>query len=192
MTTQEIAPVGIPRNKRNLLLSLLVCAGFVVACLFVLYVNEEQNYQKYSHPSLVRAALVVCVAFFGLAAVYAGRTLLDASPGLVIDAEGIIDDSGPAAVGRIPWSDIRGFGVAIFKMRRYLTVDVEDPDKYVQRAHPLKRPWLMLNARILGSPVQIVPWRLKIGLNELLTLVRKSHAKQAASLISRSSGPAVS
>ena len=61
-----------------------------------------------------------------LAAIYGCIKIFDSKPGLVIDAEGLIDNSSAAAAGRIPWTDIGGVNVFTMHRQRMLTIELRD------------------------------------------------------------------
>ena len=122
-------------------------------------------------------ALVVAVAFFGSCGLYALWKFFDAAPGLVIDEQGIIDNSSGMSAGRIPWSEIKGFHVTTVQRQRFLTIEVQDPAKYVQRASFLKRQLVSINAKYFGGPIQISAGTLKIGFDELLKVANDSFQK---------------
>jgi hypothetical protein len=64
---------------------------------------------------VLRAVAVIGAGFAGLCACYASIKVFDRRPGLVIDKEGIVDNSSGVAVGRVPWHEITGARVARFK-----------------------------------------------------------------------------
>jgi hypothetical protein len=118
-------------------------------------------------PLLVQAAAVLCVACFAACAALIARKLLDSRPGLVVDGTGITDNASGAAAGHIPWGDIAGIRITQVQDHRFLTIAVRDPDKYVQRASPLKRAVVAANSRLFGSPVQISTGALDIEFDQL-------------------------
>jgi hypothetical protein len=120
---------------------------------------------------------IACIAFFGLCGLSALFKLFDFSPGLVIDAEGIVDNSSGVSAGRIPWSDIRGFTVTTVQGQRFLTVKVANPKKYVQRGHVLKRLLVNANATYFGGAIQISANSLKIDFDELVRVANEFREK---------------
>src|SRR5207237_703519 len=92
-------------------------------------------------------------------------------PGLIIDEQGIVDNSSGVSAGRIPWSEIKAFHVTTLQKQRFVTIEVQDPMKYVKRASFLKRQLVRLNARYFGGPIQISATTLKIDFDELLDIL---------------------
>jgi hypothetical protein len=94
-----------------------------------------------------------------------------------------VDNSSAIAAGRIPWADIRGFEVQTVQNQRFLTIEVYDPEKYVQRARFLKRAFVALNAGRFGGPIQISAHALKIGFDQLVTTLTQAHEKHRATAV---------
>ncbi|MES1199699.1 MAG: STM3941 family protein, partial [Pseudomonadota bacterium] len=84
----------------------------------------------------VFAGLFIAAALLGaLGAIFITRKLFDKRPGLVLSAEGIVDNSSGVAAGLIPWSDIEAFNVAEIRGNKFIVVLVKDPEKYLQRGN---------------------------------------------------------
>lgn len=124
-------------------------------------------------------------SFFGLLGIAMGSFLVlvtswkvvDSSPGLVFDNEGLTDNTSAFSRGFIPWSDISGFEalrVGGPSNTRVLYVILNDPDKYMVAWGPLKRALFSLN-RILGarSPAALTSGYLTIGFDELESLANR-------------------
>jgi len=175
MTAHEPERIAIPLSKGKLLLMALGGAAFAALGL-LLFLDADGTARRRS-PLLTKAVGVVCVGFFGLVAVQAGAKVLSTSPGLVIDAEGLVDNASGVAAGRIPWSDIKKIGISRSEARQFLTIELRDPQKYVRRARLVKRAFLTQNMTYFGSPVHIPADTLRIQFDDLVKLVRESHAK---------------
>ncbi|MGH8761317.1 MAG: STM3941 family protein [Burkholderiales bacterium] len=170
-------PLVIPLSKTKLGLLLLGAAAFVALGIWLYLYAGELTLENSQYVLRVRAAAVACVGFFGLCAVYAGAKLFDNSPGLIIDAEGLVDNSSGLSAGRIPWSDIKGVGFTTVEKQRFLTIVVHDPHKYVRRASPLMRPFVTMNMKLFGSPIQISANTLKVNFDDLMKAVTDRHAR---------------
>jgi hypothetical protein len=123
---------------------------------------------------------------------YYARFLLDPAPGLVIDKDGIDDNSNPLGVGRIPWSQIRkiktktyeppAFGPSrkanfwnppLGRPTRYLLVHVKDPRAFLQQRKGLSRWLLRQRQRLGGTPITITNAFLSVGFDQLQSTVQE-------------------
>ena len=166
--------MSIPLSKSKLVLILAGAVGFVALGFWLYGFADRMRAPAFFE---VKFWSVACIVFFGLCGIVALLKLLDRAPGLVIDDAGLVDNSSGISAGRIPWSDIKGFAVSTIQKQRILTIEVHDPDKYVQRASPWMRPFVAANAKYFGSPVQISSNALKIDFDTLVQAITESHAK---------------
>lgn len=134
---------------------------------------------------LTRIVAGAATLLFGALTVFMASRLLGAKPGLVLDHEGIIDNSAYSSVGRIPWSEITGVQVVRPKAYRtnlsgpaiqapaFLVLTVRDPKRFIDGSTRLKRWLLRGNLRSFGSPVAISPASVHIDTNELAWYIRR-------------------
>jgi hypothetical protein len=105
--------------------------------------------------------------------------LLQKTPGLVLNEEGIYDNTSAFRFGLIPWSDIseiygQSVQASIASKQNFLTIGLVDPDKYISsEPNILKRKLLIANAKGYGSPVHISTNGLQVNHNELLEMVKE-------------------
>jgi hypothetical protein len=98
----------------------------------------------YVRPTLVvRTVALVGTLFFGLCGVYAIVKLFDRRPGLILDHEGIVG------------------------AQSFLTIDVRDPRRFVERGGALRRLLNRANVGIVGSAINISTIGLAISREEL-------------------------
>jgi hypothetical protein len=162
-----MAPIAIPLSRTKLIAVLMGSLVFVGAGVWMFLLPPIE-------PTEGKLVGVAAILFFGFAMIVAGRRLFDVEPGLVLDAEGIIDNSSGVGVGRIPWGDITGVKVTKRSGQRFLTIELADPHKYVARGGRLKRLANAANLELVGSPVNISSTALRIGFDELDRLVTEA------------------
>jgi len=168
--------IVVPLSKFKVGLVLLGSSAFVVLSVLLWPAIDLIPRRNVSYVWMA-SALGASAAFFGVCGLYALRKLFDTAPGLVIDDEGIVDNSSGISAGRIPWSEIIGVHVKTVQRQRFLTIEVRDPQKYVQRASFLKRGFVSLNARYFGGPIQISASVLKINFDELHSMISRAFDK---------------
>src|SRR5271168_2787791 len=98
--------------------------------------------------------MIVGVLICSTCATYVLFRIFDTSPVLVVDADGIIDNSSWISVGRVPWSEIRGLKVLTVGKQDFLTIEIFDPEKYIQRPGYTKLLFRNQNIKRYGSPIQ--------------------------------------
>ena len=93
--------IVVPLSRVKISLVLLCSVAFVVLSV-LLWPAIDLIPRRNVWYGAMAGALGASVAFFGLCGLYALAKLFDTAPGLVIDDQGIIDNSSGLSAGRIP------------------------------------------------------------------------------------------
>ncbi|MHA6617232.1 STM3941 family protein [Pseudonocardia sp. DLS-67] len=89
-------------------------------------------------------------------------------PVLVIDRLGIHGSASAAGGGWIPWSEITGCGVRVFRWQRWVGIDLVDPAAYRARLNPVGRWAARLNPMFGLPPVMIPQSILPLSAGEMV------------------------
>jgi len=162
LETDETLVIPLSRTK---IVALLVGAIALVGLSLWLWTVAD-GHSRF-HPLLMKATSVAGVAFFGLCALYTCVKIFDRKPGLVIDKEGIEDNSSAVAAGRIPWHQIVGIRLGEIHRQRFLIIDVVDPRPYLDRCGFFKRMLISESLNMTGSPISISSNTLDISFDDL-------------------------
>ncbi len=157
--------VSIPVAKGGLLRFFVTSLLGIAGCVFTLSVIRGQ---ESLFVSAFRVFAAVGIVFCSLTALFAGRRLFDRTPGLVLDAEGLVDHSNALGAGRVRWDEIREIRVTRSGAQRFLTVVVDDPRKFIDRGSRLRRKATEANHRKAGSPVNVTARTLGIAFEDLV------------------------
>ena len=161
--------IVIASSKAKLVLLTLGALLFVAGGVWLLEIADTQR--RYP-PIYVEGISVLAIGFFGLCATYGLLKLLDRSPGLVLDREGIIDKSSGLAAGRVAWDEIRDIRVVSISGQRFLAFLVNSPEKYLRRGNVLERLFVKYNYRVYGTPIFISTHALKANFDALERQIR--------------------
>jgi hypothetical protein len=160
----------------------LMIFGILVTLIAVLFCLAAPAFQ---HAWLIGIGGGLAILLFGGTTVFTARRLFSRRPGLVLDHEGIIDDSSYSSVGRIPWSAIisvrvvrpPGFRSSLYgptiRVPAFLVLDVRDPQRFIDGSALVKRWLLRGNLASFGSPVAISPASVHIDADELAQYIRR-------------------
>lgn len=165
MNTNE--EMTVPLSKTKLLFILLGAIGFVCLSGWLFTFAEF----------FIKTVAIIAIAFFGVVAIFVLKKLFDNSPGLIINSQGIFDNSSGVAVGLIPWDQITGFSVSSIQSQRILTIHVRHPEDYLNKGNFMKRMAIRANARFYDSPVQLSSNALKMNFDELITAIHQYFEK---------------
>ena len=163
----------IALSKTKLVLLLVGALGFVAVGIWLLTLDAEfiASQRKFNNPSLVYGLGIVGIAFFGACGYIGIKKLFQQTPGLVLNAEGIFDNSSGVSAGLVPWSDISGIYEYAIGQQKFIAILVVDPDKYINRGNALRRMTNKANMKMSGTPINISANSLKLTYPELLAAI---------------------
>jgi hypothetical protein len=164
--------IEIPLSKSKLVMMSAAALAFVAIGLWFVIAPPKIGNAYWGNPTRIAIVGYAAIIFFGMCAVFFIRKLSDTKPGLVIDDEGLIDNSGGLSAGRILWEDIENISVLEMHRQKLLMVRVKNPQDYISRQKTsLKRKVMELNYKMYGTPLSITANGLKLPFQELLALV---------------------
>lgn len=164
--------IEIPLSKTKLAFLLIAAIIFVVFSVWFIVNPETFVNNVFQDVALVRIVGIVGAAFFGLGMVVIGKKVVEDKAGLIIDDQGITDNSNAASVGLIEWADITKIREISIATNKMLMLDTNQPEKYINRAkNGLIKRTMQTNHKMYGSPLSIAPSSLKINFKELKELV---------------------
>lgn len=169
--------------NKGKLARLLAGALLFVACgawLYRLDPAEIQRLGRFHDPRFVHGVGLAGMAFFGTAAVFVVRKWFDRRPGLIVDAEGIVDNASGISAGRIPWRDILGFEEHRIHRQRLLSVRLANPEAYVAKSPPVRRLLQRGNLAMGFSPVMLSSNALSMDFDALCACLQAAHAQALA------------
>ena len=164
-------------SKKKIILLLLGGIGFVFfSILFIIkptdFVNSIIHSQK-----MIFIAGIAGLIFFGLGIIMLFIKLFDKNPGLIIDEEGIIDNTNSGSVGFIKWSDITEVTTKKIASTELILLQVKNPEEYISKANRLKKLSLKQNINNYGTPITLTSVVLQCSFNELEEIILESYKK---------------
>ncbi|MBX2921622.1 MAG: hypothetical protein KF746_05445 [Chitinophagaceae bacterium] len=164
--------IEIPLSKQKMILTLLGSIAFVGLGIWFLIDPPKVSNPILGNPAVIFIAGLASLLFFGLVAVTAFRKLSDKKAGLIINRQGIIDNSGGTFGGLVLWADIEEIKVSQVMSQKFLTFIVRNPQDYLDKVtNPLKRKGMEMNYRTYDSPISISANSLQTNFDNLYNLL---------------------
>ena len=168
----KIASTEIALSKRKIVLMLIGSVLFVFIGLWFIIKPPEMENSFFGNKILVLITGVAAVLFFGMAAVMFLRKMQDRMPGLIVDSEGLIDNSSAVSAGRIAWKDINGLSVIEIQRQKLIMIEVSNPEEYIDRqTSGFKKRIMKMNMSAYGTPISISSNTLIISFDKLMDLL---------------------
>lgn len=156
--------IEIPLSKAKIFLHLF--GSIVFVALFIFIIVELQ-------PSFFIEAVGYCgIVVFGFGCAVLIRKLFVHHPGLIIDQNGITENTTYMSVGRIEWKDIVGLDTYQVESTKMIIVYIKNPAEYIERAkNGLAAKAMRMSQSMTGSPLSINSGALKINHDDLERLL---------------------
>jgi hypothetical protein len=167
--------ISIPISKTKL--TLMLIGSLIFATLGTVYIKDPEVLMSpmFRSKELIFIVGIACTLFFGLASFYLFKKLFDNRPGLIISADGILDNSNATPVGLIEWNDIVNTGTIKIHRQRIILIKVKNAEKYINRQKNKRtRNVLTANNNFFGTPITITANGLKIDFETLERILCKN------------------
>lgn len=171
MTPNESIEIGL--SKRKIVLLLAGSLAFIAIGLWFVISPPRFENTLFDNPLLIFATGVASTILFSIFGFIAAKKLLDNKPGLVIDKNGILDQSSGVSAGHIPWSDIQEIKITQVYNQKFIMIIVHNPNDYITRQPSVfKRKAMEINFKTYGSPISITANTLQCDFDELQALLQ--------------------
>ena len=170
MTQDE--QIEIPLSKKKMVLTLLGAIGFIVIGLWFIINPPKISNPIFGNPTVIFISGLASILFFGLVAITISRKFSDKTPGLIINRQGVTDNSSGVSAGIIPWTDIQEIRVSQVMNQKFLMFIVGNPQEYLEKVtNPIKRNAMKMNYKTYGSPISISANALQTDFENLRSLL---------------------
>jgi hypothetical protein len=173
--------IEIPIGKKKIIIILFAIIAFVLGGIWMVlepgdagyYFNAATGRFIFLTPELIQFIGVVGILFFGAAVIYGIRKLFDKKAGLIIDSNGITDNSSASSIGLIEWNDISEIRTKQVMSTKFLLIDIVNPEKYIGKAkNGFQAKLMKANMNMYETPLSITSNTLKYDFGELEKLIR--------------------
>lgn len=167
VNSQELETIEIQNSKTAFFVPVVLSLIVVVFGVYFLpeIPHSVDSYSK-ALGKLLIGVLLIC--FAGIGGYFGFRNIIYKPIGLIISKEGIIDNSN---IGFIPWSNIEEFYLYKIRSHNFIAVYLYDSDAYFDKANWLVRRALIYSDNLVGTPISVAIFALKINDQKLLKLL---------------------
>jgi hypothetical protein len=156
-------------SNKGKILKLFV--GSIVFIALSYWIWNKADFQTHFEPLEMKIVAIAGAIFFGIAAIFSFYKLFDRNAGLVIDVEGIHDNSSAIGSRIIKWNNITGLSIEQIQKTKLLILSVNNAEELISAESKFKR-WLMsANYKKYGTPIVISSTSLNITFDELVKTI---------------------
>ncbi len=155
-------------SKKKIFTTIMLNILMLSVSLFLLFIADKQTFDD---PIYFKLFAWPSIIFFSLTLTHLLIKMFDNKPGLIINNQGIIDNSGSAISGLIKWSEIKEIKKSEVVGEKFITIILYNPQKIIKKAPWYKRTLLKTNLKLYKSPIHISANTLNTNFSDLLTLL---------------------
>lgn len=153
----------IPTNKKVIVVVLLGSILFVVIGILMLNAEPSRKYPS----AYLHTWGSIGIAFFSLAIIYCLVKLFDNKPGLIIDKNGIWNNTSIISNHTIHWYELSGVGLTKIGKEKILFLYFKDDNSFIRKFNFFVRLLMKLNVLLYESPIGISTRSLKYDIEKL-------------------------
>jgi hypothetical protein len=181
-TRQMNENIEIPLSKNKIILLSLGALIFVILGFWLAI--DPENFKvsvfRYRSPELIRVVGIISIVFFGVCSFFIFKKVFDKKFGLIIDKNGITDNSNATSIGLVKWTDIIGIRVLEVVNQKFIMIDVSNPEYYIDlKKNRIGKMAMKANYKKYGSPISITANSLKANFKEVWEIIEKQYEKNA-------------
>jgi hypothetical protein len=169
--------IEIPLSKSKLFKLVVFSILFVICGLWMSIYQPESGNGILDNVIVKNTIGFLATLMGGLGIYFIGKKLFDKKPGITIDNEGIVDNSGALSMGRIFWKDVIDIKEkkvpAGFSNQKFISITVSNPEEYIGKTHSrFKQKTMRMNLKHSGTPINISTNGLNFDFEELKAIVQ--------------------
>lgn len=161
--------IEIPLKKTKILLTLGGSVLFVAVGIY--FLTTLYNQQTRFSPILVKGAGIACIVFFSATGILSIKKMFDKTSGLIIDENGIFDNTHAISVGLIKWADITGIRTEQIASTKFILIYTTNPEFYLNKATGFTRKLMEANNNMYGTPLSLTSTLLNCNFDDLEQLI---------------------
>lgn len=173
--------IEIPLSKKKIVFGIIISFLFVIGTVWIMFnTHLYQNFPlKFMRdPLVLRIVVGFCLLFFGATGVYLITKYFDKKPGLIINQNGVVDNSNATSIGLVKWGDITGVEIKHVASTKFILINLKNPEAYISKANSkIKAKLMKSNMRLCGTPIAITSNSLIYNFNDLEQLLQTEFAK---------------
>ena len=123
--------IEIPLSKGKITLNVLGKLGFALISIWLLIFPPDISNAIFDNSTLFGLGFSMLSYLFPTVSV---RKLFDEKPGVIINNDGIIENSGGTSLGLVPWLDVDSITIEQDFNNKLIMIIVKNPQQYINSA----------------------------------------------------------
>lgn len=150
----------------------LAFASMVFVAVGILLIVVGQSEEE--TPIIMVIIGFISAGFFGLCLIYCLYRLMNKKASIIINGDGILDNSSYIGGGLLKWSDIQDVVLYEFMGQRFIGLKLHDTERFMAQQSGMKKALIRMNKRMINMPVNIPQSGVRMPLDQLYVLIRET------------------
>lgn len=165
-------------NKKTYFLMSAGISFTIISGLFIFFPYTFRSFLM-NNILVIRIVGIIGFLFFGYAVItMIKKIFVDKSLGIIINEDGITDNSSYTGVGLIKWRDIKAIRKNEVASTKFLLIDLKNSEEYITKnKSKIKQKLLTMNYRSYGTPITISSNFIDCDFNVLEEVITNSLSK---------------
>ncbi|UKB85377.1 hypothetical protein LF887_07055 [Chryseobacterium sp. MEBOG06] len=166
-----------PSNKKFLSLTIGSLIFTILGVLFIILPDVFIT-RLINNVILIQFIGILAMLFFGFALfTMIKKKIFDKNIGIIVNEEGIIDNSSFVGVGLIKWEDVISIEKSNVASTNFLLIKVKNPEYYINISTGIKSKLLAGNYKSYGTPISISSNFISCSFTQLEDIILNSFEK---------------
>ncbi|WP_054957251.1 STM3941 family protein [Paenibacillus dakarensis] len=114
---------------------------------------------------------IISMIFFGFGMFYFISRMINKKPSLIVNDEGITDQSSYIEAGVIPWGEIKNIELYSYINQRMIGIQLHHPEKFMSKQKGFKKLLMRANQGLVNTPINIAESGLPISIDQLYLII---------------------
>ena len=159
-------PIIIKTKNKSIFLALIVSILFVSIGIYMISNPNALKSIKYN-PIFVEFFGYIGIIFFGIGIIYFVYKLFDKKPGLIIDENGIFNNSSIISKHTISWNELNAAGITKMEKQKIIFLYFKDDEDFILKFNFIEKLLMRINLKIYGSRIGISTLTLDYNADKL-------------------------
>ena len=116
---------------------------------------------------------VLCTVIFGLCLVYYVARIKNKKPSLIVNDEGITDQSSYIEAGVIRWEEVKNIEIYSLMNQRMIGIKLYHPEEFMSKQRGFKKMLMRANQGMVDTPINIAESGLPMSLDKVYLIMLK-------------------
>jgi hypothetical protein len=135
-------------SKKKTTFLLITCLSFVTIAISFIIDPPTGRIPFIDSPAALKVLLSVCALFFGVISIFLIKKMFDRRPAIIIDGNGIDDNSSMCSAGYVEWNQIDTVWIIEVNRQKMIAIRLIDVESHMRLRSTFAKKTVKLNYKM--------------------------------------------